>query len=317
MGCLLLLNDDDRKSFWRSNIFKLEHMILIENIIVLFLLLISAITFPYKSIKFIRKENNPKPLIAICLISSIFLLIISILIKYIHTKKEIKPNYRLCIMHCFAYFNLTLIILCLIFSFCVSTLIIKWANIYEFVQYKNTPKIIYIYILYNIITLFSFFEFIDILVETIVISKASKFLSEGNNINNQKILLELFKINYFRENLEKLKDKNTFDLNEKYNENKSFKKFRIIFPNNKEIKEENNSFENDFNKFREVELIEKVEYKSIGIQTEENNKEDFYNKRNNYDNNDIMEGKNLEEDISKNVILVKNKSLISSFNSSD
>ena len=30
-----------------------------------------------------------------------------------------------------------------------------------------------------------------------------------------------------------------------------------------------------------------------------------------------MEGKNLEEDISKNVILVKNKSLISSFNSSD
>ena len=220
-------------------------------------------------------------------------------------------------MHCFAYFNLTLIILCLIFSFCVSTLIIKWANIYEFVQYKNTPKIIYIYILYNIITLFSFFEFIDILVETIVISKASKFLSEGNNINNQKILLELFKINYFRENLEKLKDKNTFDLNEKYNENKSFKKFRIIFPNNNDIKEENNSFENDFNKFREVELIEKVEYKSIGIQTEENNKEDFYNKRNNYDNNDIMEGKNLEEDISKNVILVKNKSLISSFNSSD
>ena len=280
-------------------------------------LLISAITFPYKSIKFIRKESNPKPLIAICLISSIFLLIISILIKYIHTKKEIKPNYRLCIMHCFAYFNLTLIILCLIFSFCVSTLIIKWANIYEFVQYKNTPKIIYIYILYNIITLFSFFEFIDILVETIVISKASKFLSEGNNINNQKILLELFKINYFRENLEKLKDKNTFDLNEKYNENKSFKKFRIIFPNNNDIKEENNSFENDFNKFREVELIEKVEYKSIGIQTEENNKEDFYNKRNNYDNNDIMEGKNLEEDISKNVILVKNKSLISSFNSSD
>ena len=154
-------------------------------------------------------------------------------------------------------------------------------------------------------------------METIVISKASKFLSEGNNINNQKILLELFKINYFRENLEKLKDKNTFDLNEKYNENKSFKKFRIIFPNNNDIKEENNSFENNINKFREVELIEKVEYKSIGIQTEENNKEDFYNKRNNYDNNDIMEGKNLEEDISKNVILVKNKSLISSFNSSD
>ena len=149
-----------------------------------------------------------------------------------------------------------------------------------------------------------------------IISKASKFLSEGNNINNQKILLELFKINYFRENLEKLKDKNT-KVYYLINENKSFKKFRIIFPNNNDIKEENNSFENNINKFREVELIEKVEYKSIGIQTEENNKEDFYNKRNNYDNNDIMEGKNLEEDISKNVILVKNKSLISSFNSSD
>ena len=311
MGCLLLLNDDDRKSFWRSNIFKLEHMILRENIIVLFLLLISAITFPYKSIKFIRKENNPKPLIAICLISSISLLIISILIKYIHTKKEIKPNYRLCIMHCFAYFNLTLIILCLIFSFCVSTIIYRWANIYEFVQNKNTAKIVYIFILYNIIILLTFFEFTDLLVESIVISKASKFLSEGNNINNQKLLFELFKINNFYENLEKFKEKNNSDLNEKFNENQTFKKFRLIFPKNDNVLEENNTFENDLNKFREVELVEKIEYKTTGTQTEESN-EKLYNY-----NNNIIEGKSIEEDLSKNVILVKDKSLISSFNSND
>ena len=312
MGCLLLLNDDDNKSYWRSNIFKLENIIIIENFLVFLLLSLSAITFPYNSVRFIRKQNNPKYFIFFCLISSIILLITSYLVKYIHTKKSIKPNYRLCIMHCITLFNLSLIIFCLIFSFCVSTIIYRWANIYEFVQNKNTAKIIYIFILYNIIILLTFFEFTDLLVESIVISKASKFLSEGNNINNQKLLFELFKINNFYENLEKFKEKNNSDLNEKFNENQTFKKFRLIFPKNDNVLEENNTFENDLNKFREVELIEKVEYKTIGTQTEDSN-EKLYN----YNNNNIMEGKSIEEDLSKNVILVKDKSLISSFNSND
>ena len=145
-----------------------------------------------------------------------------------------------------------------------------------------------------------------------MISKVSKFLSEGNNINNQKKILELFKINTSYEiNLEEFKEKNTFDIiNEKYNENKTLKKLRIIFPNNIEENGENNTFENEVNKFREVELIEKVEYRSIGIQTEESDIKN-YNKKYKNDNNLI------DEDLSKNIILVKNKSLINSFNSND
>ncbi len=56
-------------------LLNIENMILIENFIVLFLLVLSSITFPYKSIKFIKKENNHKLLIVICLMSSIILLI--------------------------------------------------------------------------------------------------------------------------------------------------------------------------------------------------------------------------------------------------
>ena len=63
-----------------------------------------------------------------------------------------------------------------------------------------------------------------------------------------------------------------------------------------------NNFENDINKFREVELIEKVEYKSIAIQTDDN-----LNINNKYNL--------IDEDLSKDIILVKNSQLINSFNS--
>jgi len=311
MGCLLLLNDYERKSYWRSNIFKLENIIILESISSFILIILSAITFPYNSIKIIKKQTDPKILIFICLILYIIILIISFLIKYVHLKKNIKPNYRLCIMHFLAIINLFFIIVCFILSFCTSTFIHKWAYIYEFIPNKNLAKIVYIFVLYNLIILLSFFQLIDFLVESVMISKVSKFLSEGNNINNQKILLELFKINNnFEINLEEFYKKNTFDISEKYNENKTLKKLRIIFPKNIEQKEENNSFGNEINKFREVELIEKVEYRSIGIQTEESDIKN-YNKKYKHDNNLI------DEDISKNIILVKNKPLINSFNSND
>ena len=317
MGCLLLLNDYERKSYWRANIFKLENMIIAESIISFILILLSALTFPYNSIKLLKKQPNPKTLIFFNLTASFIILIISLLIKYFHVKKNIKPNYRLCIMHFFAIWNLFLIILYFILSVSVSSLIHSWANIYEFVPNKNTGKMIYIFILFNIIILLSCFQLFDFLIESIMISKVSKFLSEGNNINNKKLLLELFKINnnYYYQNEEIFKEKNILDINEKYDENKSFKKLRIIFPRNNGQNEENNIFENSINKFREVELIERVEYKSIGIQTEERNMNN-YNKKYNYDN-DLIDIKNSEEDLSKNIILVKNRSLINSSNSNE
>ena len=312
MGCLLLLNDYERKSYWRTNIFKLENIIISESILTFIFIVLSAIIFPYNSISIVKKPTDPKILIFICLISSTIVLIISFFIKSIHIKKNIKPNYRLCIMHFLSIFNLFFIIIYFILSLCISTFIHKWANIYEFIPNKNLSKIVYIFVLNNVIILSTFFQLIDFFVESVMISKVSKFLSEGNNINNQKILLELFKINTSYEiNLEEFKEKNNFDIiNEKYNENKTLKKLRIIFPNNTEQNGENNTFENEVNKFREVELIEKVEYRSIGIQTEESDIKN-YNKKYKNDNNLI------DEDLSKNIILVKNKSLINSFNSND
>lgn len=312
MGCLLLLNDYERKSYWRTNIFKLENIIISESILTFIFIVLSAIIFPYNSISIVKKPTDPKILIFICLISSTIVLIITLLIKSIHIKKNIKPNYRLCIMHFLSVVNLFFIIISFILSLCISTFIHKWANIYEFIPNKNLSKIVYIFVLNNVIILSTFFQLIDFFVESVMISKVSKFLSEGNNINNQKILLELFKINTSYEiNLEEFKEKNTFDIiNEKYNENKTLKKLRIIFPNNIEENGENNTFENEVNKFREVELIEKVEYRSIGIQTEESDIKN-YNKKYKNDNNLI------DEDLSKNIILVKNKSLINSFNSND
>jgi len=312
MGCLLLLNDYERKSYWRTNIFKLENIIISESILTFIFIVLSAIIFPYNSISIVKKATDPKNLIFICLISSTIVLIITLLIKSIHIKKNIKPNYRLCIMHFLSVVNLFFIIISFILSLCISTFIHKWANIYEFIPNKNLSKIVYIFVLNNVIILSTFFQLIDFFVESVMISKVSKFLSEGNNINNQKILLELFKINTnFEINLEEFKEKNTFDIiNEKYNENKTLKKLRIIFPNNIEENGENNTFENEVNKFREVELIEKVEYRSIGIQTEESDIKN-YNKKYKNDNNLI------DEDLSKNIILVKNKSLINSFNSKD
>ena len=312
MGCLLLLNDYERKSYWRTNIFKLENIIISESILTFIFIVLSAIIFPYNSISIVKKATDPKNLIFICLISSTIVLIITLLIKSIHIKKNIKPNYRLCIMHFLSVVNLFFIIISFILSLCISTFIHKWANIYEFIPNKNLSKIVYIFVLNNVIILSTFFQLIDFFVESVMISKVSKFLSEGNNINNQKILLELFKINTnFEINLEEFKEKNTFNIiNEKYNENKTLKKLRIIFPNNTEQNGENNTFENEVNKFREVELIEKVEYRSIGIQTEESDIKN-YNKKYKNDNNLI------DEDLSKNIILVKNKSLINSFNSND
>ena len=213
-----------------------------------------------------------------------------------------------------AIFTLPFILINFIFSLYTFSLIYDWANIYELIRYKNIGRIIYISVLLNIILLLTFFQIIDFLAESCLISNVAKFLSEGNNINNKKILFELFKIsdNSFQ-NSEKIKEKFNLYKSDKYDENKTFRKLRLIFPKNESI-EENNSFENSINKFREVELIEKIEYCSIGIQTEEGNIRNI-NKRYIFNNDiNIKENKTSEDDISKNVILIKNRPFMDSFN---
>ena len=305
MGSLLILNDDDKKAFWRKNIFKIEIIIIIESISNLILIILTAITFPFESLKITNKKSKIRNIIYICIFSSFFSLIISLLIKRIHIKTTIKPNYRLCIMHFLSFLGLFAVFLYLILSVYISSVIHKWANLYEFVQYKSIGKIIYIFVLNNFIILLTIFECVDRLFETIMISKASKFLSLGNNINNNKLLFELFKINNQNYKLNKIEE-NNLNINQKNDENKTFKKLRIIFPKNKD-ENEINTFENNINKFREVELIEKVEYKSIGIQTEENIEKSYTRNINNI----------MEDDLSKNIILVKNKSLINGSSTSE
>lgn len=300
MGCLLLLNDNETKSYWRRNIFKLENILLIESISTIILILISNIAFPFNSLKIIKNRKRAKYILIISLIFSFIPLIISLLTRYIHIKNNIKPNYRLCIMHTLVITGNCFIILCLALTLYISSLINNWANIYEFIEYQNIGNIIFIFVLNYINILSLFIQLIDFFMEIIIISKTSKFLSLGNNINNQKLLFELFKINIHSKNSE-IKENNNLYGEDKYDENKTFKKLRIIFPNNNEENMKNN-FENDINKFREVELIEKVEYKSIAIQTDDN-----ININNKYNL--------IDEDLSKDIILVKNSQLINSFNS--
>ena len=313
MGCLLILNDNERNSFWRNGIFKLEDITKIESLIILILSLLHAFTFSFGELRLKKNKLKTKIIIIIIPILSLLTLITSLLIKYIHTKKNIKPNYRLCIMHSLSIFNIFLIILCFILSLYISSVIHNWANLYEFVHYSNIGKIIYIFILNNLISLFSFFEFIDLMVQAILISKVAKFFSLGNNINNQKLLFEFFKINNPENNCENYKENNsiTFFGKEKNDENKTFKKLRIFFPK-QSAENGTNTFENNINKFKEVELIEKVEYKSIGIQTSEDMDRNYIK---NYDS--VLDGKIIDEDFSKNIILVKNKSLINSFSTND
>ena len=319
MGCLLLLNDDERKSYSKNNIFKIEKVILIESIISFVLTIVLAITFPYGEIELIslKKQTEPKYSILYCLISSFIVLITSLLIKYIHINKNIRPNYRLCLIHFVAIFTLPFILINFIFSLYTFSLIYDWANIYELIRYKNIGRIIYISVLLNIILLLTFFQTIDFLAESCLISNVAKFLSEGNNINNKKILFELFKIsdNSFQ-NSEKIKEKYNLYKSDKYDENKTLRKLRLIFPKNESL-EENNSFENSINKFREVELIEKIEYRSVGIQTDEGNIRNI-NKRYIFNTDiTIKENKTSEDDISKNVILIKNRHLMDSFNTNE
>ena len=165
-------------------------------------------------------------------------------------------------------------------------------------------KVIFTLIWNDFILICNFFGIADFLMEISIITRASKFLSEGNNINNQNLLYELFKIpiiKKFHNNIGNGNILNNSDI-KNIDKNQKYSKFRITMSNNKNC----NNFENENNKFREIEIIQKIEYNSISTQTEDINNSFINNYIN--ENNDKL----IDEDLSNNFILIKNKPLIDS-----
>jgi hypothetical protein len=202
------------------------------------------------------------------------------------------------------------------YTLCISFIIIEWENISGIIESKGAlstkrkaivisiSRAIFTLIWNHIVLLCNFCSFIDFAIEIIIISKASKYLSEGNNINNQNLLHELFKMTVKTKINNSINSMNTLDTHKNINKKETFSKFRIIMTDKDNTE---NSFENENNKFREVEIIQKVDYKSIGVQTEDNIKDNYYNNYV-YDSNN----KTVDDDLSNNMILIRNKPLIES-----
>lgn len=318
MGGLFVLNDSEQNIYWKKNLFKIESFILYESTLLLFLSFISYISFPFDSLRLIRQKLSLDSMILYVFGFSIFDLMFSLLIKKVHINNRIKPNYRLCLMNFYAtmgfFFFFASFFLCLY----ISLTLIEWESLTGIILYNRSlvtkrnenktylvslGKAIYT-ILWNYLNLLcSLFGFVDYAIEIINVSRAAKVLSEGNNINNKNLLYELFRIPINNDRINDLEKNNTLDNVKNINKRENFTKLRLVMSNNGK---EENSFENENNKFREVEVIQKVEYNSIAIQTEDIN-ESFYNNYINDSNNKII-----DEDLSNNFILVKNKPLIDS-----
>ena len=315
MGCLFILNDSESQIFWKKNIFTLEKFIISESLISIIFLFIAQLTFPFDSINLIKQKILIESIIYYIFLLSLISLVISVLIKYIHINNKIKPNYRLCLMNFFGYIGLYIFFFCFILSLYVTLIILDWGEITGVIVQRrrisskkkiiiSLGTVIYTLVWNNLIIFITFFGLVDFLMETNIISKASKYLSEGNNINNQQLLFELFRIPIEKRNYNNI-DKTNFlnDLGaDSLNKKLNYSKLRIIMPNNNSEK----YFGNENNKFREVEIIKRIEYNSIGVQTDDNNI-NIYNNYINENNNNLI-----DEDLSNNFILIKNKSLIDS-----
>ena len=216
-------------------------------------------------------------------------------------------------MNFFGHFGLFSFVICFILSLYLTLVIVEWGDINGIISYRrlsskkiiiSIKKTIFTLIWNDFILICNFFGLADFLIEISIISRASKYLSEGNNIDNQNFLFELFKIpinNKIQNNLDNEKILNNSNINN-IDKNRKYSKFRIIMSNYNN----DNNFENDLNKFREVEIIQKIEYNSIATQTEDINNSFFNNYIN--ENNDKL----IDEDLSNNFILIKNKPLIDS-----
>jgi hypothetical protein len=215
-----------------------------------------------------------------------------------------------------AYIGFFLFFLSGVLSFYITLVIIEWEDITGIIAYRvlsstqkkiviSLGKAIYTLIWNNFIICSAIFGIVDFGMEILIISKASKYLSEGNNINNSNLLFELFKKpienNLNKNNINKNNILDNYINNNNKKEN-SFK-LRFIISDNNNI----NNFENENNKFREVEIIQKIEYNSVGVQTEIVDNNNIYNNDFNDNNNKLI-----DDDYSNNFILLKNKSLIDS-----
>ena len=119
-------------------------------------------------------------------------------------ENKIKPNYRLCLMNFCGYIGFFSFVTTFFLSFYIALVIIEWGGITKIITNRilTTQKVmvistgtsIYTLIWNNIIIICTIVGIVDFSVEILIISKASKFLSEGNNINNSNVLFELFKI---------------------------------------------------------------------------------------------------------------------------
>lgn len=316
MGGLFVLNDSEQRIYWKKNIFKIETFIFYESLILCSLTCVSYLTFPFDSLKYINKNFPLDFYVLCCILFSLTSFLCSYLIKYIHLKNSIKPNYRLCLMNFFGTIGFFCAFITCGYTLCISFVLIEWENITGIVSSKRVlptksktivisiKRAIYTLIWNHIVLLCSFCSFIDFAIEIINIAKAAKYLSEGNNINNQNLLHELFKMTVKNKINNSINSMNSLDTRNNINKKETFSKFRIIMTDKDNTE---NSFENENNKFREVEIIQKVEYKSVGIQTDDNIKDNYYNNYV-YDSNN----KTIDEDLSNNFILVKNKPLIES-----
>ena len=314
MGCLFILNDSQTNIFWKKSIFKIEKFIIIESIISIILTFIALLTFPFESIKLVRQKILIESLVYYIFSFSLLSLFFSILINYIHTQKKRKPNYRLCLMNFCGHSGLFSFVICFILSLYITLVIMEWEDINGILSNRRLStkkkatisfgKVIFTLIWNDFILICNFFGIADFLMEISIITRASKFLSEGNNINNQNLLYELFKIpiiKKFHNNIGNGNILNNSDI-KNIDKNQKYSKFRITMSNNKNC----NNFENENNKFREIEIIQKIEYNSISTQTEDINNSFINNYIN--ENNDKL----IDEDLSNNFILIKNKPLIDS-----
>ena len=317
MGCLLIFNDSEENLYWKKNIFKLENFIISESITIFILSFIALFTFPLDSFN-ITKQNMSLIPIKYILLNIIFCSLISIfmsaLIKYIHlNKNSIKPNYRLFIMKVLAYIAFFSIFISFISSFYITLVIIEWEKYKGSIALKSLSfhdnksisieKAIFTLNLSNIMFLFSILGFVDFCAECIIISKASKYLSERNNINNQKVLDELFLHSQVSKEGKNSGKNILSNINEINNKN-TFSKYRLIIKDDNNL---DNYFDNRNNKFQEIEIILNVEYISEGMQTE--------NDKNVFDSDYAINIETLiDDDLSINSILSQRKSLKNIYN---
>ena len=326
MGSLFILNDSEHKIFWKKNIFKMEEIIKYESLVLIILSFIAYITFPFDSFKYLLPTMSIDLIFIYIFLFSVISFLLSLLIKNTHLnnvffKKKLKPNYRLCIMNSYGNIGVISNFICIILSIYLVLLMIDLQSITGIKEQRSLSsgqtskkkfisigRAIYTIILNYFILIASIFCFIDYYVVIIIISRAAKYLSKGNNINNQNLLRELFKIPITQRTDQNENILNNFDNLNNIDNTENFNKLRLIMSDKNNENEENN-FENENNKFREVEIIQKIEYKSIGVQTGE---DEIKNKnyKNNYINNSI--DKTIDDDLSNNLILIKNKSLIDS-----